>query len=177
MNGFWSMLKNWNWNVILTLLFTLALVIIAVKQYYITVEQTEIADKQTEIADKQTKIASDANKLAQYEYRFQFYNDLETLIEQNSVIEKEPQLEADEYIEMNFEIVSLLRESRLLFDGKTSKMLNDVLEKHLLFLIEMHEVGMLYDKYEERKRSLLEEYAAVLSSPDLAEYLDINKIN
>lgn len=177
MNGFWSMLKNWNWNVILTLLFTFALVVIAGKQYYITVEQTEIADKQIEIADKQTKVASDANKLAQYEYRFQFYNDLETLIEKNSIIEKEPQLEDDEYIKMNFEIMSLIRESRLLFDVKTSRMLNDILEKHLLFLIEMHQDGMLYETYVERKTSLLEKYSAVLSSPELSEYLDINKIN
>lgn len=177
MKGFWSMLKSWNWNVILTLLFTLALVVIAVMQYFITVEQAEIANKQNEIADKQTKIASDANKLSQYQYRFQFYNDLETLVEQNSIIEKEPQLEDDEYVKMNLEIVSLLRESRLLFDGNTSQMLNDVLEKHLLFLIEMHEVGMFYDDYKERKHSLLEEYAMVLSSPELTGYLDINKIN
>ncbi|MFD0959300.1 hypothetical protein [Paenibacillus chungangensis] len=115
--------------------------------------------------------------MAQYEYRFKFYNELETLLEQNSIIEKEPQLEDDEYIEMNLEILSLIRESRLLFDGQMSQMLNDVLEKHLFFLIEMHEDGMLYDEYKERKRSLLQQYAEVLSSTELAEYLDINKIN
>lgn len=78
---------------------------------------------------------------------------------------------------MGLSIFQSTTSSLLLFDGKTSQMLNDVLEKHLLFLIEMHQVGMLYDKYVERKTSLLEEYTAVLSSPELSEYLDINKIN
>lgn len=106
-------------NILATLVFSLMLVLVGIAQYF--------------TYNKQADIASNANKLSQYQYRFEFYQKLENIQKTTAIIKKEPQLGIEEFSELNFKILSLLRESELLFDKDISQNINKILTEHMNF--------------------------------------------
>lgn len=149
-------------NIILTLCFSFLVCVVSIAQYR--------TDK------RQANIAADANKLVQYQYRFEFYENLEELQKDVSIIKKNPQLDIEQFSELNYKILSLYRESALLFDQNTSEHINKILEEHLNFLTEINNTGMSYDDYEKEMKKLNTEYGNFINSDNFKKYLDINAI-
>jgi len=150
-------------NMIATLIFSFLLVVVGIAQYM--------------TYNRQANIAANANKLAQYQYRFEFYKKLEDLQKDVSIIKKTPQLDDIEQLsKLNYKILSLYRESALLFDKNISKDINKILEEHLNFLTELTNTGMSYDEYEKEMSKLNTEYGNFINSDNFKKYLDINAI-
>lgn len=150
------------YNILITLLFSLMLVV--------------IGSIQCMTYNRQADIASDANKLAQYQYRFEFYEKLEDLQKEVSVIKKEPQLDIDQLSKLSYEILSLARKSSLLFDKGVSNDINKILNRHLEFLTKLNNGEINYADYENEMKNLVLDYGNFLNSDDFKEYLDINEI-
>lgn len=146
----------------LPIILSTFMVIFSICQYFTLREQQEAAEN--------------ANKLAMYKYRFEFYTKLEELQKEVSLIEKEPQKELEELEELSFNILSMYRESTLLFDEETSSEVNEILERHLEFLLKLNNDGMLYDKYVEEIKELNNEYGEFLNSDNFKKYININLI-
>ena len=125
---------------------------------------------------RQKEAAENANKLAIYKYRYEFYTKLEEIQEEVFVIEKNPQKEIEEMKEISFNILSLSRESTLLFDEETSSEVNKILNRHLEFLVKLNNDGMYYDDYAEEMKKLNDEYGEFLNSESFKKYIDINLI-
>lgn len=149
-------------NVIATLIFTLFLVILGFAQYL--------------TYNRQADIAANANKLSQYQYRFDFYEKIGKIQKTTSIIKKDPQLDMEEFSELNFEILSLLRESELLFDKDISQNIKKILTEHMDFLVKLSNEGMYYDDYKKEMLKLNTDYANFLNSDSFKKYLDINTI-
>ncbi len=149
-------------NMIITLVFSFLLVMVGIAQYM--------------TYNRQANIAANANKLAQYQYRFEFYEKLEDLQKDVSIIKKKPQLDIEQFSQLNFKILSLYRESALLFDKDVSKDIDEILAKHLNFLSELNNNGMYYDDYKKEMSKLNTEYGTFLNSDNFKKYLDINAI-
>ncbi|MBN1035643.1 hypothetical protein DWC20_08805 [Clostridium botulinum] len=150
-------------NITLTLLFSLLLLVVSFAQYM--------------TYNRQANIAANANKLAQYQYRFEFYEKLEDLQKDVSIIKKKPQLDdIEQFSELNYKILSLYRESALLFDKNISKDINKILEEHLNFLNELNNTGLSQDDYEKEMKNLNMEYGNFINSDNFKKYLDINAI-
>lgn len=145
-------------NAAITLFFSLMLIVVSVAQY--------------STYNRQANIASNANKLSQYEYRFEFYKKLEHLQEATSVVMLDPQLS----IELHFNILSLLRESKLLFNEDISKNINEILTEHLEFLVNTNNKTINHDNYAEGMLKLNTDYGNFLNSDSFKVYLDINRI-
>lgn len=145
-------------NAAITLFFSLMLIVVSVAQY--------------STYNRQANIASNANKLSQYEYRFEFYKKLEHLQEATSVVMLDPQLS----IELHFNILSLLRESKLLFSEDISKNINEILTEHLEFLVNTNNKTINHDNYAEGMLKLNTDYGNFLNSDSFKVYLDINRI-
>lgn len=126
---------------------------------------------------KQAEIATNSNILSQYEYRFEFYKKVEDLQKTTAIIHKEPQLGMEEFSKLNFEILSLLRESELLFNSNISDNINKILTEHINFLVKLNNEGMYHDDYKEGMFKLNKEYGEFLNSDSFKDYLNINKIN
>lgn len=154
--------KRMNIETLLTLVFSCLLLVVSIAQYI--------------TYNRQANIAANANKLAQYQYRFEFYEKLEDLQKNVSIIKKNPQLDIEQFSELNYKILSLYRESALLFDKNISKDINRVLEEHLNFLTEINNTGMSYDGYEKEMKKLNTEYGNFINSDNFKKYLDINAI-
>ncbi|BBH23285.1 hypothetical protein Back11_46300 [Paenibacillus baekrokdamisoli] len=149
-------------NIIVTSVFSIALIVVGIAQYL--------------TYNKQADIASNANKLSQYQYRFEFYRKLGNIQKTTSILKKEPQLEIEEFSELNFEILSLLRESKLLFNKDISQNINKILTDHMNFLVELNNEGMYYDDYKKEMSKLNMDYGDFLNSDSFKMYLDINRI-
>ncbi|MBS4842904.1 MULTISPECIES: hypothetical protein [Clostridium] len=150
-------------NMIATLFFSFLLVVVGIAQYI--------------TYNRQANIAANANKLAQYQYRFEFYKKLEDLQKDVSIIKKNAQQDdIEQFSELNYKILSLYRESALLFDKNISKDINKILEEHLEFLNELNNKGMSYDGYEKKMKNLNTEYGNFINSDNFKKYLDINVI-
>ena len=150
-------------NMIATLFFSFLLVVVGIAQYI--------------TYNRQANIAANANKLAQYQYRFEFYKKLEDLLKDVSIIKKNAQQDdIEQFSELNYKILSLYRESALLFDKNISKDINKILEEHLEFLNELNNKGMSYDGYEKKMKNLNTEYGNFINSDNFKKYLDINVI-
>ncbi|MCM3262091.1 hypothetical protein M3664_30325 [Paenibacillus lautus] len=149
-------------NILATLVFSLMLVLVGIAQYF--------------TYNKQADIASNANKLSQYQYRFEFYQKLENIQKTTAIIKKEPQLGIEEFSELNFKILSLLRESELLFDKDISQNINKILTEHMNFLVKLSNEGMYYDNYKKEMIKFNTDYGNFLNSDSFKEYLDINRI-
>lgn len=149
-------------NIILTLFFSFSLVIVSIAQYT--------------TYNRQANIAENSNKLVQYQYRFEFYKKLEDLQKEVAIIKKSPQLDIEQFSELNYKILSLYRESALLFDESISKAINKILENHLNFLIKLNNNGMPYDEYKKEMENLNTEYGNFINSDNFKKYLDINAI-
>lgn len=150
-------------NITLTLLFSLLLLVVSFAQYM--------------TYNRQANIAANANKLAQYQYRFEFYEKLEDLQKDVSIIKKKPQLDdIEQFSELNYKILSLYRESALLFDKNVSNDINKILEEHLNFLNELNNTGLSQDDYEKEMKNLNTEYGNFINSDNFKKYLDINAI-
>lgn len=147
---------------VINIALTLGLVVVSFLQY--------------KTYNRQADIAANANKLSQYQYRFEFYKKLEDLQKEVSVIKKKPQLDIDEFSKLNFKILSLLRESELLFDKNISNDINKILDEHLVFLTELNNKGMYYNDYKEKMNKLNTEYGNFINSDNFKKYLDINGI-
>ena len=148
---------------IATLFFSFLLVVVGIAQYI--------------TYNRQANIAANANKLAQYQYRFEFYKKLEDLQKDVSIIKKNAQQDdIEQFSELNYKILSLYRESALLFDKNISKDINKILEEHLEFLNELNNKGMSYDGYEKKMKNLNTEYGNFINSDNFKKYLDINVI-
>lgn len=154
--------KRMNIETLLTLVFSCLLLVVSIAQYI--------------TYNRQANIAANANKLAQYQYRFEFYEKLEDLQTNVSIIKKSPQLDIEQFSELNYKILSLYRESALLFDKNISKDINKILEEHLNFLTEINNTGMSYDDYEKEMKKLNTEYGNFINSDNFKKYLDINAI-
>lgn len=127
--------------------------------------------------NRQADIAANANKLAQYQYRFEFYEKLNNLQKDVSIIKKEPQLEIEQLSELNYKILSLSRESAFLFDKSISEEINEILAEHLNLLSELNNKGMPYDDYKKEMFRLNTEYGNFINSKKFKKYLDINVID
>jgi hypothetical protein len=149
-------------NIILPLVFSCLLLAVSIAQYI--------------TYNRQANIAANANKLAQYQYRFEFYEKLEDLQKDVSIIKKNPQPDIEQFSESNYKILSLYRESALLFDKNISNNINKILEEHLNFLTEVNNTGMPYDDYEKEMKKLNAEYGNFINSGNFKKYLDINAI-
>lgn len=145
-----------------TLFFSLLLVIIGFLQYG--------------TYNKQAEIAINSNILSQYEYRFEFYNKVSDLQKAIAIIPKEPQLGITEFSELSFEILSLIRESELLFDKDVSDSINKILEEHLYLLVNFNNEEISYYDYKEEIIKLNNEYGDFLNSDSFKRYLNINNI-
>lgn len=149
-------------NMILTLFFSFLLVMVGVEQ--------------CRTYNRQANIAANANKLSQYQYRFKFYEKLEDLQKDVSIIKKKPQLDIEEFSELNYKILSLNRESLLLFDKDISRDVDKILVEHLNFLSKLNNKGMSYDDYKKEMFKLNTEYGTFLRSENFIKYIDINAI-
>lgn len=149
-------------NIYATWAFSFMLVLVGIVQYI--------------TYNRQADIASNANKLSQYQYRFEFYEKLENIQKKTTIIKKESQLGIDEFAELNFEILSLLRESELLFNKDISQNINKILTEHMEFLVKLSNEGMHYDDYKKEMIKLNADYGNLLNSDSFKKYLDINKI-
>jgi|GEM_PF-5765265 len=150
-------------NTLVTLLFTFMLVIVSVVQSITYM--------------RQAAIASNANKLSQYEYRFDFYKKIESLQKATSFVMKDPKQSVEEFPELHFKIISLLRESELLFNKDISQNINNILNEHLDFLVFIdNNENINHDNYEKEIRKLNTDYGNFLNSDSFKVYLDINRI-
>jgi len=148
------------YSTVITLVFSLLLVVVGFLQYG--------------IYNRQANISANANKLAQYQYRFEFYEKLQDLQKEVSTIKEKPQLELDQFSKLTYEILSLIRESTFLFDKGISDDINIILNEHLEFLLELNNEGMYYGDYENEMNKLNSDYGDFINSDDFKEYLDIN---
>ncbi|MEK4061612.1 MULTISPECIES: hypothetical protein [unclassified Paenibacillus] len=149
-------------NILTTCIFSLLLVIVGIAQY--------------STYNRQADIAANANKLSQYQYRFEFYEKLENIQKTTAIIKKEPQLDLEEFSELNFEILSLLRESELLFNKDISQNIKKILTEHMDFLVKLSNEGMYHDDYTKEMFKLNTDYGDFLNSVSFKKYLDINII-
>jgi hypothetical protein len=150
-------------NAAITLLFSLTLIVVSVAQYI--------------TYNRQANIASNANKLSQYEYRFEFYKKLESLQKATSFVMKDPKQSVEEFPELHFKIISLLRESELLFNKDISQKINDILNEHLDFLVFIdNNENINHDNYKKELFRLNTAYGNFLNSDSFKVYLDINRI-
>lgn len=149
-------------NILITLLFSLMLIIIGVLQY--------------KTYNRQADIAANSNKLAQYQYRFDFYQKLEDLQKEASVIKKDPHLEIDQLNKLSYEILSLIRRSSLLFDKDVSNNINSVLAEHLNLITDLNNNDINDDYYKNEMMQIITKYGNFLNSDDFKEYIDINRI-
>lgn len=149
-------------NTLITLLFSLTLIVISSLQYM--------------TYNRQADIAANANKLAQYQYRFEFYLKLEDLQKEVSVIKKDPQLDIDQLTKLSYELLSLIRESTLLFDKDVSNKINGILGEHLELITKLNNLEINDDDYKNEMMKIITEYGNFLNSDDFKEYIDINRI-
>ncbi|WP_034438848.1 hypothetical protein [Clostridium ihumii] len=149
-------------NIALSLIFSFSLIVVSIGQYI--------------TYNKQANIAANANKLVQYQYRFEFYEKLKDLQKDTSMIKKDPQRGMEEFADLNYKILSLYRESSMLFDQNISKNINDILNEHLIFLNELNNNGMDYDEYKSEIKKLNGDYGDFINSDNFKKYLDINII-
>lgn len=149
-------------NIALSLIFSFSLIVVSIGQYI--------------TYNKQANIAANANKLVQYQYRFEFYEKLKDLQKDTSMIKKNPQRGMEEFADLNYKILSLYRESSMLFDQNISKNINDILNEHLIFLNELNNNGMDYDEYKSEIKKLNGDYGDFINSDNFKKYLDINII-
>ncbi|CAM3605880.1 MULTISPECIES: hypothetical protein [Paenibacillus] len=149
-------------NVVTTVIFSALLFAVSVAQY--------------STYNRQADIATNANKLSQYQYRFEFYKKLGKIQKTTALIKKEPQLGIEEFSELNFEILYLLRESELLFDKDISQNIKKILTEHMDFLVKLSNEGMYHDDYRKEMFKLNKDYGDFLNSDSFKKYLDINRI-
>lgn len=149
-------------NTLITLLFTLTLIVISSLQYM--------------TYNRQADIAANANKLAQYQYRFEFYLKLEDLQKDVSVIKIDPQLNIDQMTKLSYQLLSLIRESTLLFDKDVSNNINGTLGEHLELITKLNNKEINDDDYKNQMMKIITEYGNFMNSDDFKEYIDINRI-
>ncbi|ETT31659.1 hypothetical protein C161_26880 [Paenibacillus sp. FSL R5-192] len=152
-------------NAAITLLFSLMLIVVSVAQY--------------STYNRQANIASNANKLSQYEYRFEFYQKLESVQQTTATVMLNPKLDHEEFSELSFKILSLLRESKLLFNKDLSQNINNILSEHIEFLsyLNNEDIDKIDDDdYKNEMFKLNTNYTDFLNSDSFIEYLNINII-
>jgi hypothetical protein len=125
---------------------------------------------------KQADISENSNKLAMYKYRYDFYEKVSKIQKTVSVIELNPEIEMEKHVDLSFEILSAMRESKILFDEKLANRINEILELHLDFLNNKMNDGMSTEDYRNYMLNLNKRYGEFLQSKEFLEYLDINLI-
>lgn len=124
---------------------------------------------------RQCSIDENANKLAQYQYRFEFYKDVEELqkeisfqIEETAAIEI-PSLTAD--------ALSIMRASSLLFTSDVYMDVESITNEHITTMENFINEKISFEEYQKRLVTLVRKYGEFMRSEAFINQVNINKIS